>query len=667
MMRLVFTFLWLITPGVLLRAATTLTATPTSVALTYAKGSALQTSKITIAPAGTTGSVYFTVKADTLPSWLQIDKTSGICTSAAPAILSFTPSMVAANVAAGNYSAVLELDSSGLTPLLLPVSLTIVNAAPTVTASLVIAPAAGWTPGMALPTGTLTVKSSGDPVLFTVTAPPASTGGTSWINLSAPSAVAYSWGTPIGVTFAQTAFDNPTVGASLTGTIVVKAGSVTLPAINISITVNAPLSTISSVSPSRLPQVIPTGTVRTIAVQGSSFVNGMAVRLGGATGTPVPSSCTGFATGTTDAWCLQSSGQFFLRLSAATLASAASTSNQINLYLSAGVNGLSGNINIPVVTTPIVYAVSDAASFQQPAAGQFLNVAPYEMLSIFGDNFGTFGSASGATIGFSNGRLPNVLTDNAGNTLKVHFTDLLGNALTADSDGYLLLWTPTQINVLVPSRAAGQDLKLAVMVGSVSSPLSGATTFNVVSASPGLMTFGAGQGVIVNAADNSINSSSNPAKLGSTIVLYLSGLGNPTDGSAFAGNAGPQMPGFASCATTGSFLGVSVLSHPTWTTFDGALIDSSVLGPYSLPPCFDPSKVLVKIGNIVLPSAVAYAGFTADTIAGLYQVNVVLPAGGSSALAGLLPVPAVTATAYPIQVSIGNAASQNGVSLYLAK
>ena len=118
----------------------------------------------------------------------------------------------------------LELDSSGLTPLLLPVSLTIVNAAPTVTASLVIAPAAGWTPGMALPTGTLTVKSSGDPVLFTVSAPPASTGGTSWINLSAPSAVAYSWGTPIGVTFAQAAFDNPTVGALLSGTIVVKAG-----------------------------------------------------------------------------------------------------------------------------------------------------------------------------------------------------------------------------------------------------------------------------------------------------------------------------------------------------------------------------------------------------------------------------------------------------------
>ena len=116
------------------------------------------------------------------------------------------------------------------------------------------------------------------------------------------------------------------------------------------------------------------------------------------------------------------------------------------------------------------------------------------MLSIFGDNFGTFGSASGATIGFINGRLPNALTDTAGNTLKVHFTDLLGNALTADSDGYLMLWTPTQINVLVPSRAAGQDLKLAVMVGSASSPLSGLTTFNVVSASPGLLTFRCGSG-----------------------------------------------------------------------------------------------------------------------------------------------------------------------------
>ncbi len=667
MMRAVITLLLLTIPSVLVRAATTLAATPPSVALTYTKASALPTTKITIAPAGTTGSVYFTVKADTLPSWLQIDKTSGVCTSAAPATLNFTPSMVAANVAAGNYSAVLELDSTGLTPLLLPVSLTIANAAPTVTASLAIAPATGWTPGMALPTGTLTVKSSGDPVLFTVTAPPASTGAAGWINLSAPSAVAYSWGTPIGVTFAQTAFDNPTVGASLTGTIVVKAGSVTLPTINVSITVNAPLSTISSITPSRLPQVIPAGTVRTIAVQGNSFVNGMAVKLGGAAGTPVPSSCTGFSTGTTDAWCLQSSGQFFLRLSATTLAGAASTSNQLSLYLSAGANGLPGNINIPVVTTPIVYAVTDAASFQQPVAGQFLNVAPYEMLSIFGDNFGAFASGSGAAITFSNGRLPNALTDNAGNALKVHFTDLLGNALTADSDGYLLLWTPTQINLLVPSRAAGQELKLAVTVGSASSPPSGMTTFNVVSASPGLLTFGAGQGVIVNSADNSINSSANPAKLGSTIVLYLSGLGNPADGSAFTGNAGPMLPGYAGCATPSSFLGVSILSHPTWTTFDGALIDSVVLGPYALPPCFDPSTVLVRIGNLVLPSAVVYAGFTADTIAGLYQVNVVLPASSSSALAGLLPAPAATATAYPIQVSIGNATSQNGVNVYLAK
>ena len=102
MMRFVLPLLLLTTPGVLLRAATTLTATPTSVALNYTKASALPTTKITIAPAGTTGSVYFTVKADTLPSWLQADKTSGVCTSATPAILNFTPSMVAANVASGD-------------------------------------------------------------------------------------------------------------------------------------------------------------------------------------------------------------------------------------------------------------------------------------------------------------------------------------------------------------------------------------------------------------------------------------------------------------------------------------------------------------------------------------------------------------------------------------
>lgn len=660
-------FIALIVSAAAMHAATTVVANPSTVSLSYTKGSTLPTARVTIAPAGTTSSIYFTVNAGSLPAWLQVDKTNGTCTAAAPATLTFSPSLVAANSPAGTYSAAVEIDSTSLTPITVTVNINVTNAAPTVTASLAILPSANWTPGTAIPTGVLTVKSSGDPVYFSVTAPPSPTSAPAWITLSAPSAVAYSWGTPINVTFAPSAFDNPTVGASLNGTIVVRVGSTTLPTINVVISIGAPVATIQSISPKQMPQVIPAGSVRTIAVQGNSFANGMSVKLGGAGGTAVTSNCATFAAGTTDAWCLQSSQQFFLRLSSATLAGASLTASQIDLYLSAGANGQPGQINIPVVTSPIVYAVTDAASFVQPPPNQYLNVAPYEMLSIFGDNFGT----PGAAVGFTSGRLPSVLTDASMNQLKVHFTDSVGNALAADSDGYLLLWTPSQINLLVPSTlpasSGGQELKATVWVGGAFSAPSNATTFNVVQASPALLTFGSGQGVVVNAVDNSINSSTNPARFGSTIVLYLSGMGAPMDGSAVAGNGGPLVPPFAGCATPASFLAASTVLHPTWVTFDGAVIDSSVLGPFALPPCFDPSSVSVKIGNVTLTTAVAYAGFTADSIAGLYQVNVALPLSTNPSLAGLTPAAAAAATAYPIQVWIDGVGSQTGVNVYLAK
>lgn len=655
------------------RAATTIVANPQTVSLSYTKGGTVAGSRVTISPAGTTSSIYFTVNPLTLPAWLQVDKTNGTCTTAAPAALTFSPSLVAANSPAGTYSAGVEIDSTGLTPITVTVNLTVLNAAPTVTANLVILPSANWTPGTPIPTGILTVKSSGDPVLFSVSAPPTPANAPPWIMLSAPSAVAYSWGTPINVTFAPSVFDNPTVNATLTGTIVVRAGSTTLPTISVTITVGAPAATIQSISPKQLPQVITPGTVRTIAVQGASFANGMIVKLGSAAGTTVVSNCATFATGATDAWCLQSNEQFFLRLSSATLLAAAATGNQIVLYLSAGANGQPGQINIPVVTTPIVYAVTDAASFIQPAPGQSLNVAPYEMLSIFGDNFGTFSAAQpGAAIGFTNGRLPNSSTDTSGNPLKVHFTDSSGNPLVSDPDGYLLLWTSTQINVLVPSTlplsAGGQELKATVSVGAASSSPGNATTFNVVQASPAMLAFGGGQGVIVNSVDNSINSSTNPARFGSTIVLYLSGMGTPMDGTAFAGNSGPLVPGFAGCASPASFLAaLTAPPHAAWVTFDGAVIDSSVLGAFALPPCFDPSTVSVKIGNVTLAGAVGYAGFTADSIAGLYQVNVAVPLSNSVSLAGLTPPAAVAPTPYPLQVSINGVWSQTGVNFYLAK
>ena len=656
----------MVSAAVMHAATTTIGATPSTATLSYSKGAVtLPTARVAIAPVGTTSSIYFTINPQSLPSWVQVDKTNGTCTTAAPVTLTFSPSLVAANSPAGTYSALVEIDSAGLAPINVTVNMTVTNATPTVTATLAISPSANWTPGTTPPTGVLTVKSSGDPVYFSVSATP------SWITLGATSAVAYSWGTNVAITFAQSAFDSPTVNSTLTGSITVKAGSVTLAPNLVSITIGQPVATITSISPKQLPQsILPATAVRTIAVQGTGFAIGMNVMLGGAAGKAVPYNCATFSAvptsgPSTDAWCLQSGDQFFLRLSSGTLSGASATGNQLILYLSADPNG---QIPIPVVTTPIVYAVTDAASFIQPAPKQYLNVAPYEMLSIFGDNFGT----PSAPMAFSGGRLPSSLTDASANPLKVDFTDASGNDLRADSDASLLLWTSTQINLLAPSTlpgsAGGQELKATVWAGGASSLPGPATTFNVVQASPGLLTFGGGQGVVVNAVDNSVNSSTNPARFGGTIVLYVSGMGDPEGGSSFAGNAGPLLPGFAGCATPASFVATANLLNGTnWTTADGAIMSSAVLGPYATAPCFDPSTVSVKFGNLTLTTAVTYAGFTQDSIAGLYQVNVALPLSSSATLAGLAPPAASTPTAYPIQVSIGGGTSQAGVNVYVAK
>lgn len=91
----------------------------------------------------------------------------------------------------------------------------------------------------------------------------------------------------------------------------------------------------------------------------------------------VTESC---ATGAGNAWCFPSSQLFFLRLSAVTLA--LGTPGTPALLSVVGINTA-----VPIESKPILYAVTDAASFASPA--DELDVSPFEIISIFGENFGT--------------------------------------------------------------------------------------------------------------------------------------------------------------------------------------------------------------------------------------------------------------------------------------
>ena len=116
---------------------------------------------------------------------------------------------------------------------------------------------------------------------------------------------------------------------------------------------------------------------------------------------------------------------------------------------------------------------------------------------------------------------------------------------------------------------------------------------------------GLGQAAVLN-QDNSVNSASNPAPRGSVIQIYATGEGQTSP------------PG-----VTGSVI-VTDLKQPV------------------LP-------VTVSVGN--QNAVVQYAGSSGDAVAGLLQVNAVVPQG------------VTPGTVVPIVVSVGGVPAQSGVTI----
>jgi uncharacterized protein (TIGR03437 family) len=197
-------------------------------------------------------------------------------------------------------------------------------------------------------------------------------------------------------------------------------------------------------------------------------------------------------------------------------------------------------------------------------------IAPGELISIFGSNFGT---AALQTTSPVNNIVPTALAN-----LRVSFSGSAGGA-----DGAITAATPNQINVFVPYEVAGST---SVMI-SVFADYLGSTEVAVPLAQSafGLSTAtasGSGQGAILN-QDGSYNSDSNPALPGSVVSLFGTGEGITT----------PALP-------------------------DGALVIST---PYSVPD----QNVTVTIGG--QPANVLYAAAAPFLPTGVLQINAQIPAG----------------------------------------
>ncbi len=263
-------------------------------------------------------------------------------------------------------------------------------------------------------------------------------------------------------------------------------------------------------------------------------------------------------------------------------------------------------------TVPLITSVVNAASYlstsvwtgtnSNPVAGGTTTISPREIISIFGQNLGP-SALSTATPTGSPVAFPNVL-----NGIQVAFYIGANTVVYAP----IIMVSSNQINAVVPVAVAAvinvNNPTVSVQVlNTNTTPAAATQPFNlmVIPEDPGTFTFGGlgqGQAAVLNydlvSATYSINAAKNPAARGSTILIYVTGMGD---------------------------LATSVA--------DGVVATAAA-------PLAD-NTVRVDIAG--QPAVVSYAGAAPGAVAGLVQVNAIIPPTVS------------TGTAVSLTVSVGAA------------
>jgi uncharacterized protein (TIGR03437 family) len=482
-------------------------------------------------------------------------------------------------------------------------------------------------------------------VAAAVTSPTSPTG---WIQLNHTSGVAYSWGTPVVITFNPLLAYSANLGDSLTGTVTITpVGGTALTPINVAIHVTAPLAAVTSIYPPAIPvQTTNVATdIYTIAVSGSGFVpfNTGNANTVATVGGDILSSDNGTVV------VMNSSTMMLLIQSKKYL----KTEGPVAITVYNDSHDVAATATLTVTTAPIIYAVTNGASYQQQSPGAIPNVAPYELISIFGDNFGPTGTT--VVPGVPDESFVNFPTavKSGGKDIVVKFYKADGTTLISAAP--ILFASQQQINAVVPAAVAGNaHVHITVTFNAVEGAQQQAT---VVTADPGIFSTaanGTGQGAILNSdySANSASSAATKAARGSTVMIYMAGMGAPTStGANTASTTAPAYP--KSCITTASYMTAvntagTVHPNPLWSTIDGAVIQSALLAKNVFPPCLATAPT-VTIGGKA--ATVTYAGFVADSVGGLYQINATISSTAT-----------VSDTA-PVTVSIGTLTSQPGVTM----
>jgi uncharacterized protein (TIGR03437 family) len=663
-----------------------------SVPLTYIKGGGGTNSGTTgLSVAAATPNTAFNLDVATAPLWLTVSPTSGTATNSGSVTITFTVNTtIAAAMSTGNYSANVGFYATGFPDVIVPVSFSISNTAPSVGLKEGTTEIDNiWSYGSTVPTPTATPYSSDEPLPFTASCAVVVTSSTTYTptatscllngataTVGTPVAgVAYTWGYGLTVTFDPTIFTLP-IGTTAKVTVtVVPQGSATV-SLAYKYTFQPVAPTLTAMSPTSVAQIAK-NTSMVLLLKGNNFVGPQNIAPPPVGGTAVSPTLVWLGASATplagSSVVVLSPSEMMITIPQASFPTYAA--NHTTATLAIGLANQIGaaapvaaqvSLNLNVTNAPVVYGLTSTATYIQPNIGSNPSVVPYELISIFGDNFGY----AALTPNFSTATLNSfdqvptslVVTGSGQTAVKLSVTFKDG---TKSYSAPILFANQNQINAIVPSSVTvGDTVSVTVTSGTASSD--GNFQATVAAAQPGLFTLasdGTGQGAIVN-HDGTVNSSGNAEAIGNWVSLYVTGLGAPdstapdvatTPGGTFPTGCsaitltGAATPGYLQVVNK-SATGYTPPS-PAWTSIDGAVIEASDLKTGILAPCMT-DLITVTFGSggtattaTTAAGGVLWAGFSSGSVAGLYQINVTIPASTTSG------------NSVPVTVTIGTTTS----------
>ena len=672
-----------------------LTATPSPANISHIKGGSSPGRLDVNLTASTTPAPFFTIDASTLPTWLSVDSITGTV----PRSVRFTVTPIADTLAPGTYSATVKVQVSNFDDLSIPVSLQLNNKAPKLSVSEGVTREISWTVGTPLPSLYVTAVSSDSPIPFTVEVDGPLKPIVSAANLKD---LAYSFGTPIPVTFDPNIFAAAIPGSILEGTVSLTWGS---PSSTITVTfkvaIQAPGATLSAISPASLPTAT-AGQIFTVVLTGSSFVTGtdptVRTKVGIVTGST-------FATDSNISVNVVNSSSIILTIVApngvsAALPFAPSGSGGTVILGVCNPSGVTcttptGTASFNIGSRPIVQSVTSSSSFIQVTAPTIQTIAPYDLLSVFGANFCSSGGVGCSSTDIIKGvpdattlAYPMSISPDAVSLTQRRLSAVFQTRATppvAIATAPILFATNGQINLIVPAAlsayaAASVDMVVSFGYGTGSTMLS-STPFqlNVTDTNPGVFTVaanGQGDGAILSSslalvgigAEAGMRSTSTDSDV---VQFFVTGLGVPNS-TADNASAGTSFAWSADCISSSSYLDIlNISTGSSVATMDGLIISSALLNSNRLVPCMASGSSrapTVTVGGVA--GVVTYAGWVPDNVTGLYQINVRLPgsaAGGFTNAAGTSQSTVSIPVQMPVVVTSGGRTSQARVNLWVAR